>query len=199
VVLGAALTLLMAAVGAVGLRSLGRMGAAAGALRAEVEGLGAAAAAGEEFAAIGSALRDMCIDMDLADNLRQEKAVGAGVARLRGSVKRLQGQSGGDPEKRAAAERAARAAEAYFGAAEEVVDLAMANKNAEAARRLRDAAGPAAAEFGAGLAELGKLVRDRAEARAGESGAAPRAFRLALAAAVALGLAASALLSVARR
>jgi hypothetical protein len=201
---GAILALLIIAVGAVGFYSIARMGESGRALYAEaVEGLGTAAAMGEDFATLHSVLRDMCIDTDPAANRWQKKLMDEGRASLRENMKALLDSAKTNPDKEPIAEEAARRMEAYFGAADAVMNLAMANRNAEAIQNLRSAAVLVSSAFRGDLAKLKGFMRDRVEDRMDKSEAAlatsSKALALCLAAAVALAATATALLAAARR
>jgi CHASE3 domain sensor protein len=148
-------------------------------------------------------MRDMCIDTDPAANRAQKEQMDKGRASLRDNMKALQESSWGNPEKKAMVDEVARSMEAYFRVAYEAMDLAMANRNAEAVRWLRTGAVPASTAFRNDLADLKEFMRDRAEDQMGKNEAASRASMMALAlclaVAVALGLATSALLAAAKR
>jgi hypothetical protein len=204
IVQGAVLTLFTIVVGAVGIYSVQRMGDAGGILYAEaVEGLGRAATMGEGFATLRSVLRDLCIDTDQAANRAQKEMIDTGRVILRENMRHLQDSAKNNPDKRAMVEEVARAMEAYFRASDEVMDLAMANRSAEAVRWLRTGAVPASYTFRDDLARLNEFMYDIAEARMEKNEAASRTFKLTLAvclaAAVALGLATTALLAAAKR
>jgi hypothetical protein len=201
---GAILALLIFAVGAVGFVSITLMGEADRVLYHEgVESLGAAASMGEDFATLRSVLRDMCIDTDPAANRAQKEQMGKGRASLRDSMKVLQDSARTSPDKRTMVEEVARAMEAYFKVTDVAMDLAMANRNAEAVQWLRGAAVPASSAFREDLAELKAFMHDYAEHQMKKNVATSANSRIALAlclvAAIALAAVTTAALAAARR
>jgi methyl-accepting chemotaxis protein len=169
-------------VGVIGFVSIMRMGDADRLLYAEgVESLGAAATMGEDFATLRSVLRDMCIDTDAAANQKQKEQMEAGRTNLRTSMRLLQDSAKANPEKRAMVEEVARAMEAYFGAADAVMNLAMANRNAEAIQNLRTDAVPASSAFRDDLTKLKSFMHDYAEDQKEKNEATSSSSRLTMA------------------
>jgi len=152
------------AVGAIGMVSIERMGSADGVLYKEgVESLGAAGVMGEEFAAMRATIRDLILSTDQAANRDHKTSIDNSMALLRKEINIILDSSKGNPEKEATAKNVSSAMEEYLTAANNIVELAMSNKNDDAAQYLRTTAVPANNKFREVLQSMKESMTTQAE------------------------------------
>jgi uncharacterized protein YoxC len=145
----------------IGLVSMKSMAVADATLYHEgVESLYSAGVMGQRFAMRRSALRDLCIETDAAANKAAKDSVDSLKAELTNVVTELAAASKNNPQKLALVNAVQKSMGDYFEVSEVVVDLAMANKNAEAIAALKTTAVPTSAKFRSDLEDMTKYMRD---------------------------------------
>jgi CHASE3 domain sensor protein len=203
---GAILTLLIFAVGAVGLYSITRMAGADKTLYTEgVEILGRVGTMGEAAASMRSTMRDLLLATDQAVNQRFKKNYDGDKDRLHLTIRELADLSKGDPDVKAVVDEVSSTMDKYFVFADDVARLAMENKNTESYTYMKTTALPANNAFREALAKMRAVVHDTAEGRmrqnekTAKTSAITLALCLAAAAALAAAATATAALAAARR
>jgi hypothetical protein len=163
----ALLSLLSAGAGAAGARALRRAGGDDGELYARgVHAVGAAGNLGRTFQRMRSSVRDLIIETDPAENLKYEAELDDGRAVLLGAMDGLKRSLRGDAAHEGLLDDVDICMKDYFVVTDDMIILAMANRNAEARALMRNEAVPANQAFAAALTALMDAVDARAKERA---------------------------------
>jgi methyl-accepting chemotaxis protein len=161
------LALLAAGAGAAGVRALRRAGGGDGELYSRgVHAVGAAGNLGRTFQSTRSAMRDMIMETDPAENLGYEAALDEGRATLLRSIDELKRLVRGNAAHEGLVDDVDICMKDYFVVTDDMMILAMANRNAEAAALMRNEAVPANQAFAAALTALMDAVDAQAKEQA---------------------------------
>jgi len=160
------LTAFTIAVGIIGYVSINHMSDADTVLYIEgVESLHVAGNMGQEFAIRRSSLRDLCIETEPAANQKYKDSIDASKAKLDKSMEELLSYSKNNPQNMLHANEVSNSMNEYFKASEIIIDLAMANRNAEAIQYMKTTAVPASEKFKDALGKLETYMLEAANAQ----------------------------------
>jgi methyl-accepting chemotaxis protein len=157
---GILLTLVVSVVGMLSMRSL--INGDHGLFAEGVTALGGAGDLGETFQNMRSNILYLALETDQAEMAKYKAALDANHIALENAIKQIRTVSDGHPAKTALMDDIVAKMQAYFKAADVIIDLAMANRSDEALRYMRTQAAPASRAFADALASTKDIMKGAA-------------------------------------